>query len=67
MKEIIATTEGAQPVGPYTHVVLSPGGVGGDRRYNFGVAAAESVGWYDKAPAWRRERFISIYRERFYE
>jgi hypothetical protein len=50
-----------------THVVLNPGGVGGDRRYNFGVAAAESFGWYDKAAAWRRERFISIYRERFYE
>jgi hypothetical protein len=46
-----------------THVVLSPGGVGGDRHYIFGAAAGESVGWYDKARAWRRERFISIYRE----
>jgi hypothetical protein len=46
-----------------THVVLSLGGVAGDRRYNFVVAAVESVGWYDKAPAWRRERFISIERE----
>jgi hypothetical protein len=46
-----------------THVALSLGGVGGDRRYNFVVAAAESVAWYDKAPVWRRERFISIERE----
>jgi len=50
-----------------TSNLLSLGGIGEDRRYNFGVAAAESIGWYDKAPGWRRERFISIYRERFYD